>query len=279
MPEPGQLCVTLDLAPAHKLLEAQRQGHEARDAWHPPRRDFRRGFNRTCIAKLRPADRQLWTVSLDHHAPRSQWPQAAAALARLLELDPGDASHWYNNAPLLLQLGDTDGYRRVCLEMLKRFGQSKEPTLAERTAKTCLLAPDGLGDNPVVMQLADRALAGTEKDPLYRCFVLAKGMAEYRVGRFTTAVAWLGESLSPGSEVTYLDATAYLLLSMAHHRLQQPGQARDAMAKARVVMEQKFPKTNSGLGADWSDWLRFQIIRREAEALVGLSLTPQTARK
>src|SRR5262249_45731402 len=128
-------------------------------------------------------------------------------------------------------------------------------------------------------QLADRALAGTEKDPLYRWFVLAKGMAEYRVGRFTTAVDWLGKSLSPGSEVTYLDATADLLLSMAHHRLQQPCQARDAMAKAHVVMEQKFPKTNSGLGADWSDWLRFQIIRREAEALVGLPLTPQTARK
>jgi hypothetical protein len=46
--EPGQLRVILDLAPANKLFEAQRQGHEARDAWHPPRRDFRRGFNRTC---------------------------------------------------------------------------------------------------------------------------------------------------------------------------------------------------------------------------------------
>ena len=34
MPEPGQLRVILDLAPANKLVEAQRQSHEARDAWH-----------------------------------------------------------------------------------------------------------------------------------------------------------------------------------------------------------------------------------------------------
>jgi hypothetical protein len=48
MPEPGQLRVTFDLALAKKLFEAQRQGHEARDAWHPPRRDFRSSFEGAC---------------------------------------------------------------------------------------------------------------------------------------------------------------------------------------------------------------------------------------
>jgi hypothetical protein len=48
MPEPGQLRVIPDLALAKKLLEAQRQGHQAGDSWHPPRWDFRSNFDRAC---------------------------------------------------------------------------------------------------------------------------------------------------------------------------------------------------------------------------------------
>ena len=54
MPEPGQLRVIPDLALAKKLLEAQRQGHQARNSWHPPRWDFRSSFEvaRGCLAAL-----------------------------------------------------------------------------------------------------------------------------------------------------------------------------------------------------------------------------------
>jgi hypothetical protein len=48
MPEPGQLRVISDLALAKKLLEAQRQGHQAGDSWHLPRWNYRSSFDRAC---------------------------------------------------------------------------------------------------------------------------------------------------------------------------------------------------------------------------------------
>ena len=57
---------------------------------------------------------------------------------------------------------------------------------------------------------------------------------------------------------------------MAQKRLGQVDEAQQSLLKARVLMEEKGPKLDRGplLGTDWADWLRFQIVRREAEALV-----------
>ena len=95
-------------------------------------------------------------------------------------------------------------------------------------------------------------------------------MADYREGEFAKAVDGLRQILSPGREVAYLDSMAYLFLAMSQQRLGRVEEARESMSKARVVAEEKFPKVDRGqlLDANWPDWLRFQIQRREAEALV-----------
>ena len=99
---------------------------------------------------------------------------------------------------------------------------------------------------------------------------LVRGMADYRQGEFAKAVDRLRLSLSPGAEVAYRDGIAYLFLAMAQQKLGRIEEARESMAKARVVAEEKFPKVDRGqlLGSSWSDWVRFQVIRREAEELV-----------
>jgi hypothetical protein len=58
---------------------------------------------------------------------------------------------------------------------------------------------------------------------------------------------------------------------MAHHRLGQGGEARQALARARELAEQRLPKPEKGepLGGAWDDWIRFQVLRREAEGLLG----------
>ena len=79
------------------------------------------------------------------------------------------------------------------------------------------------------------------------------------------------------SNIFFSPPSVMLCLALVHELAS--GETRESMAKVRVVMEQKFPKTdNRGLGGDWADWLRFQIIRRETEALLGVVLT-QAARK
>jgi serine/threonine-protein kinase len=221
------------------------------------------------VARLRPKDSQLWLASSHYQAARRQWAKVATALAKVVELDPTDHLNWYWLAPTYLELGNKEGYRRVCREMLDRFGKSDGPDIAMRIAMTCSLAPDAGVDRAQVLKLADSALAA-DGHPLLKWFHLVRGMADYRQGEFAKAVDRLRLSLSPGAEVAYRDGIAYLFLAMAQQKLGRIEEARESMAKARVVAEEKFPKVDRGqlLGSSWSDWVRFQVIRREAEELV-----------
>jgi tetratricopeptide (TPR) repeat protein len=204
-----------------------------------------------------------------------RFKEAERSYQQALELDPSDHQNWYYDAVLRLQLGDVDGYRRVCREMLARFRETNDPGIAERTAKTCLLVPDAVSDLKPVLQLADRAVTGTEQDSLYRWFLLVKGMADYRAGKFGNAVDPLNKTLSLEGDrryftLPYLKGMALLFLAMAHHRLGQTDLARKALDHALELMEQKYPKIdrNEVLGPGWDEWLRFHLVRHEAELLV-----------
>src|SRR5262249_1863652 len=63
-----------------------------------------------------------------------------------IELDPSDHGNWNRDAPLRLYLGDVEGYRRDCRVLLAQFSQTDDPKIADRTAKTCLLAPAAVPD-------------------------------------------------------------------------------------------------------------------------------------
>jgi len=152
------------------------------------------------------------------HVMEGEWQKAAADWDRIVRWKPDDHWSWYHSAPLHLQIGDPAGYRQVCREMLARFGNTDNPQIAERVAKTCSLAPDAVPDLGPVLKLADRAVTGMEKNGLYRWFVLAKGMAEYRGGHDAVAVDWM-DRFSPRIDGNPSDATAFAVLAMAKHRL------------------------------------------------------------
>jgi WD40 repeat protein/serine/threonine protein kinase/tetratricopeptide (TPR) repeat protein len=222
------------------------------------------------LTRLRPKDPQPWLARVNYYAPRKQWKKAAEALAKMVQLAPDDTLYWIQLAPLYLELKDVESYRRVCGEMLKRFGESDQLVTCRRTAMTCLLVADAGVDRQLPLQLADRGVAGSGSQTNDKWFPLVKGMADYRAGQFASAIGWLEKSLTPGAENIYLDGTAYLFLAMAHHGLRHGEEAQQALNKARYLMNERFPKADRGqtLGAAWAEWLRFHIVRREAEALV-----------
>jgi serine/threonine protein kinase/WD40 repeat protein/tetratricopeptide (TPR) repeat protein len=215
-----------------------------------------------------------------------RWDQVAADFARLAELDPNNHLCWYQFAALRLYLGDRQDYRRICQQMLARFGNTDNRNIAERTAKTCALAPDSGIDPGLIVKLADRAVSGAEKHPDYRWFAVAKALAEYRSGHAAAAVKWL-KRCSPQIDGTHRDATAFAILAMANYRLASGGgantgrlakEARAALRHAEAILAQKMPDPKAGrpFGANFPfsvgqfpDWLRAQILCREAEALLG----------
>jgi WD40 repeat protein/Flp pilus assembly protein TadD len=225
--------------------------------------------------KLDPRLTRAWIIRGDAYLEEGEWGKAATDYGQAMKLDPNDDWYWYPTAALRLQIGDTEGYRRICRDVLARFGNRAQ--LAERISKTCLLIPDAVSDLGEVFKLADRAVTGTEQHPYYRWYVHAKGLAEYRAGRDAGAVAWLTR-FSPRADGVHSDAAAFSILAMAQQRLGRAEAAREALGHARAILTKKMPDPGAGRpftaafpfsAGDAHDWLHAAILFREAEAFVG----------
>jgi serine/threonine protein kinase/predicted Zn-dependent protease len=205
----------------------------------------------------------------DLYARRHQWKKAADDFAAAIKAHPEEHELWYNSAPLWVEMKDTDAYRRHCQEMLKRFGETTDPMIAERTAKACLLLPDVFEDLSPVARLTERALADKDHG-YYPYFVLAGALADYRAGEFSKTVEKLDEIVSQRHRTGYgfdnLQIPANFILAMAHHHLGNKDKATQALARAK----RSFPSrdSNGDLGGYWHDWLICQNLRREAEGLL-----------
>jgi tetratricopeptide (TPR) repeat protein len=198
-----------------------------------------------------------------------------------VDLGPSDHWNWFVAAPLRLQRSDADDYRRVCQEMLARFGQTTDPAVAEKTAGTCLLGPNAVRDLRPVVQLAERAITGTEQHYLYPWFLLTRGMADYRTGDFANSIDRLNKTLSLVRRTRPIDAwyrannptlagIAHVFLAMARYQLGQANEARQALDQAAELKEQRKPKAggNKTPRPKWYNWLRFRLVYLEAEELV-----------
>jgi WD40 repeat protein/regulator of sirC expression with transglutaminase-like and TPR domain len=226
-------------------------------------------FNR--LATARSDDRELWIARVNHLAGQGDWERAAVAAHRVVELDPNDHWSWFSEAPLRLQLGDAKGYREVCREMLTRFADTNDLLIAERTAKTCFLAPDAVEDLQVPQKLCEKLLANGAENSAIKWFWLAAGLGRLRCGEFRGAIEQLDKCLTPANEVLYCDAVGHVVLAMTHQALGHNQQANESLAKARELMKRMPRIRDARLRSDWADWLRFQILFKEAETQVGSS--------
>jgi tetratricopeptide (TPR) repeat protein len=218
-------------------------------------------------------------------ARRGRWNQAAADAAKAVEFVPSDHYLCRTLAPLLVITGNVKDYRRQCRCMVEQFAGTREPIIAARMAKGCLLRPDAGVDLVVVSRWADTAVDRGKEYMGLPSFQVVKGLAEYRQGRFDSAVEWAGKVLtnshhraasvistpmareSPSRE--YCQVQAYLVSAMAHWQMQRTNEARGALAKGIQLAESKLPKLESGdLGDSWIDWILAQTLMAEAKALI-----------
>jgi formylglycine-generating enzyme required for sulfatase activity/serine/threonine protein kinase/tetratricopeptide (TPR) repeat protein len=213
---------------------------------------------------------ELWIARTQWFAHRGKWKEAAKACEEVLACRSDDSSDWFMDAALRLQVGDVEGYHRVCREMLKRFGETKDPRIADQVAKACLLAPKAVDDLGPVYKLSDLSL----KDPSgtdYTWRQVCKCLAGYRKGLGDESIQGLARGILSGKpEHAARDATALVIIAMAEQKRGKSDEARAALKDARGRIEANMPKVERGeqFGDDWHDWLRCQILLREAEKLV-----------
>jgi serine/threonine-protein kinase len=172
--------------------------------------------------------------------------------------NPPEHDAWFGYAELCLFLGQQEEYHRARRALLERFGASTSQYTAERVGRACLLLPP-TGDMLLqAVALTDRAVAAKKSTPkwIYRYFLFAKGLAEYRQDRLASAIA-----LMDGEASRVMGPGPLLIKAMAQHRTGQKEAARKTLAAAVGAFDWSPPE------ADNRDAWICHVLRREAEAL------------
>jgi tetratricopeptide (TPR) repeat protein len=208
----------------------------------------------------------------DMLADREEWEKASAEFLKATECKGANGNTWYKRGMLCLGGGDRDAYRKVCADMLQRFGRADDPDSGYWLAWTCALAPDAVADASRPVQLAEKAVAKEPKNLAYRRTL---GAALYRAGRFDEAAKQLTEAstLDPNDPRTAM-AYTWFFLALAHHRLGHADEARRWLDKATRATEDALKplgKSANPAGVippPWNRKLTLRLLRREAEELM-----------
>jgi len=187
--------------------------------------------------------------------------EARAAWKKALEAGPSDHDIWFGYAELCLFLGNTGEFRWARSVLLARFRDTTDPHAAERVGRACLLLPGSEEELRQAAALTERATAAV--DPEYDWarpyFHFAKGLADYRLGRFDEAIAVMsGEASKTG----YLGPSSALVTAMALYRKGSTEEAHTALTAAVMSFDWSPAK------ADNRDVWIAHILRREAEAMI-----------
>ena len=198
------------------------------------------------------------------HTWRGRFTEATADFTRAIELQPDDEEVWTCLATVLAKSGQLDAYRELCRKSVARFGETTDPVIAERIAGACLILHSSGADLATIARMADTAVTAAPDHAAMTWFQFAKGWAEYRQGRFASAVEWMQKVLARTGRELDRDAQAYAVLAMAQHRLKQVNDARAALAKGVAS-----GSGDSGeLGGGGFSWIVAQLLLREAKALI-----------
>ncbi len=202
-------------------------------------------------------------------AQQGHWVVAAANYAKAFELaEPARPLFWFEHAYLRLQVGDHEGYRKLCRRMCERYDQSNKQWGSILVAHTCVLAPGALDDPSQVVVLAEQRLART--GPKDRWSLQVAGLAYYRASKYEQAATILTQAVKDHPDFPH-NLINWLILSMTHQQMNHPLEARQWLAKAVRRIDELQPPKGSRFaphGWEWYDWLGAQLLRREAELLV-----------
>lgn len=197
-------------------------------------------------------------------AMAGRWEELAANFEKVVKINPGNGGAWHSLAIAYLQAKDSDGFKQTCKRAFNQLSDSH--VWAEATLiQLCSLGPDAGLDRKELTKVADAALDEEDNSTMK----LAKGMDDYRCGRFDEALEVLpkyGDSLQV--------PVSLLFQAMAHHRLGHDDEARRILRQGIAELERRVPTIDGPPLADymparWVVWVTHRVLRREAEELIG----------
>ena len=115
-------------------------------------------------------------------------------------------------------------------------------------------------------------MSGDKSQPVFVWYALARGMYEYRIGKFAAAVETSQANRARIKAVGGNDPASAMVFAVEALSLYRAGDtegARRSLAEAKKLIDEKFLVHLGGeLNELWHDWLAAQILYREAETLL-----------
>jgi serine/threonine protein kinase len=210
------------------------------------------------------------------HARLGQWREALTNWNAVVLFAPQDHIGYMYLAPLLLQLDDVAGYKNVRAEMLRQFGGTSDPRIAERMVNASLILPPAPDEINVLAKMADVAVHTETNSSNWGFNLFAKGFAEYRQGHYDTAAGLLKKVL-PLDVGSQFRTEVHVVLAMAQSQLGQTNESRQSLAEAANLLKQRLPKAGN-LDEAWNHWINIHVLMREAETLVPAAGGPDQSR-
>jgi tetratricopeptide (TPR) repeat protein len=209
-------------------------------------------------------------VQARERVAQRDWAAAVNSYARILAYGPTDDGHfWFEYAAVRLLSGDRPGYRAACIQLIERCGKPGGPRAYHVARTGTLAAADGAPDASLLGRLARNEL---QQNATQFWSLTEQGALAYRAGRFEEAVSLFEQSLKadahPGRAVVN-----WAWLALAEQRLGKTEEARRWLVKTQNWLDQYRegipPNADAELGLHLHNWLEANVLRQEAEALLG----------
>jgi len=227
------------------------------------------------IPPIFPQSAPLYYVLGDQRGRRRQWQQAITNFTRSILVDPTNHFGYQYLAPLFVETGDRGAYADVRERILREFGKTTDPTIAERMAKACMILPPSAADLDTLARMSDIAVAAGPTAESWPYYEFVKGLAEYRQAHYGAAIEWLRKILAPGGEPTR-SAGAYAIMAMAQYNQGQADDARATLASGHGFAQENLEKYT---GPNWQDRLTALALLREADTLIQTNAQPPAGPK
>jgi eukaryotic-like serine/threonine-protein kinase len=212
-----------------------------------------------------PGAGSIYSVLGQVRAAQRHWRQSLIHFQATAQVMPEEPTAFFQIAALFVKLEDVAGYRQHCQTLLKKFASTTDPLVAERTVKACLILPESGVDMSVMDKLAGIAAAADSTHPEYPFLQFAKGLFEFRQGRFGSAADWVNPVVTEAGDALRT-VQASMILAMTQYRLNQVEQARETFRKGLELNERRLA---GGIpDGRWNDWIYMQALTQQARAMI-----------
>jgi len=176
---------------------------------------------------------------------------------------------YYNQAILLLELGDREGYERLRRAVIAKYASFTDMLNVDNALFSALALPPEAGDRVAICKWA--AIAQFNRNGgghAWRKWLIALFM--YRRGEPQQSLKWAQKSMDEEPTAAWV-ALARTMKVMDYWKLGREDLARKELARCREQINEKF-RGEFGVGTIgsefWVDWLDARLLLREAEQLM-----------